>query len=329
MLHNNIPSVIQVKPLFKSVLWGGERIAQFKGMPPQGDTVGESWELSPMPGNESVIVGSPFNGMTLNELLSMHGPEILGQRVTERFGDKFPLLIKFIDSADDLSIQVHPDDMLAGKRHNSLGKTEMWLVLKPTERASLYAGFNQKLTADSYRRAVADGTVTDKLNRFETHPGDVFMLPAGRVHSIGRGNFLVEIQEASDITYRIYDFDRRDQDGNPRQLHVEESVDAIDFNDTAVSAGRADFASTTPQTLATCHFFTTKLVNLAEPTVLDLPTGQSFTVVIAIEGDTDLCDARGNRYPLKQGTTVLIPACVRNITAHPQSGISHILTVEV
>lgn len=327
--QTDIPDVIRFKPYFKNVLWGGDRIAGFKNLPPQGDRVGESWELSPMAGHESVIDGGPFDGRTLNDMVGVYGPAILGERVTARFGNSFPLLVKFIDSADDLSIQVHPDDFLAARRHSSLGKTEMWLILKPASHGYLYAGFSKKLDAESYRRAIAENTIVSCLNRIDTVPGDVFMLPPGRVHSIGRGNFLVEIQQASDITYRIYDFDRRGEDGQPRELHIEESVDAVDFNDLDVHARKADYDATTPFVLATCQYFTAKLVNLTAPVSLELATGQSFTVIIAVEGDSVLTDAAGNPHPLAQGTTVLIPARVSEMHAAPAGPLSRLVTVEV
>ena len=196
--------IFRFEPIFKSVLWGGKRIAEFKGIASQGDHVGESWELSPMPGHESVVADGLFKGETLPQLLASHGKEIMGEKLYERYGDKFPLLIKFIDSTQDLSIQVHPDDALAGKRHDSLGKTEMWYSVLPTSTAYLYAGFSQDMNPEKFRRMVADSTIVDALKKYYTKPGDVFFLPAGRVHAIGEGNFVLEIQEASDITYRIY-----------------------------------------------------------------------------------------------------------------------------
>lgn len=225
--------ILKFDPIFKSVIWGGKRIAEFKGLPSQGDHIGESWELSPMEGHESVVSQGTFKGATLPSLIANHGNEIMGERLMKKYDGKFPLLIKLIDSSDDLSVQVHPDDELAAKRHNSLGKTEMWYSIAPAEGAYLYAGFSKHIDAAEFRRQVAENEIIPSLHKYFTHPGDIFFLPAGRVHSIGRGNFVLEIQEASDITYRIYDYDRRDAQGNPRQLHVEESVDAIDFDDTA------------------------------------------------------------------------------------------------
>ncbi|WP_290391676.1 type I phosphomannose isomerase catalytic subunit, partial [Paramuribaculum intestinale] len=196
--------------------------------------IGESWEISAVPGHVSVVDRGPLAGQSLTELIDTYGADLVGRHIYERYGSAFPLLIKLIDAKAYLSVQVHPDDDLAARRHNgSLGKTEMWYSILPAEGAYLYAGFSRRLDADSFRSAVADNSIIDSLRRHDTRPGDVFFLPAGRIHSIGRGNFVLEIQEASDITYRIYDYDRRDAQGNPRQLHIEESVGAIDFNDIA------------------------------------------------------------------------------------------------
>ena len=191
----NFP-ILTFEPQFKSVIWGGDRIARFKGLPSQGDTVGESWELSCVPGHESVIAAGPFKGQPFNEVLAAHTDEIMGERLAERYGTEFPLLIKLIDSADDLSVQVHPDDTLARKRHNCPGKTEMWISVDPAEGAYLYSGFNREITPDEFRRRIADNTLTEVLGKYNPAKGDVFFLPAGRVHSIGKGNFVLEIQQA-------------------------------------------------------------------------------------------------------------------------------------
>ena len=197
-------------------------------------------ELSGVPGHESIVADGPYKGDSLRDLLASNGKEILGERLSARYATEFPLLIKFIDSADDLSVQVHPDDALAAKRHRCPGKTEMWISVDPAPDAYLYAGLTSHITPDEYRARIAGNTIIDVLGKFYPAKGDVFFLPAGRVHSIGKGNFVLEIQETSDITYRIYDFDRRDAQGNPRQLHVEESVEAVDFNDTGSAAPTLD-----------------------------------------------------------------------------------------
>lgn len=325
MQTSNLP-ILKFTPIFKSVIWGGKRIAEFKGIPSQGDHVGESWELSPMKGNESVVEDGPFKGATLPELMASHGEEIMGERLSAKYGSHFPLLVKFIDSTDDLSIQVHPDDELAGKRHNSLGKTEMWYSVNPAEGAYLYAGFKEKITPEEFRAKVADNTIVDVLGKYYPARGDVFFLPAGRVHSIGRGNFVLEIQEASDITYRIYDYDRRDAQGNPRQLHIEESVDAIDYDDTDMTVGHASPNGSEELILEKCPFFTTTLIDVTGEKRLDLAARDSFSIVIAAQGNATLVDNEGRKTTLPQGTTVLVPASMPYIDIVAEDGPCEIVT---
>lgn len=305
--------ILKFDPVFKSVLWGGTRIADFKGIPSQGDHIGESWELSPMPGHESVVSDGPFKGQTLPQLLDSHGKEIMGEKLYERFGGKFPLLIKFIDSTSDLSIQVHPDDALAAKRHNSLGKTEMWYSVLPSPTAYLFAGFSEKMNPEKFRRMVAESTIVDALARYDTKPGDVFFLPAGRVHAIGQGNFVLEIQEASDITYRIYDYNRRDAEGNLRQLHVEESVDAINYDDVAQEVKNVTAAPGHEAMVEDCGYFTTTLVNVDGEYSLPLAERDSFTILIATAGSLTVEAPDGAVTPLPQGQTLLVPASMPEV----------------
>ena len=321
--------ILKFTPIFKSVLWGGKRIAQFKNMPPQGDHVGESWELSPMKGNESVVSEGPMKGRTLPELMISDGEEIMGKRLYANYGDKFPLLIKFIDSTDDLSIQVHPDDELAAKRHNSLGKTEMWFSVLPAEGAYLYAGFKKQITPEQFRAMVADNTIVDVLGKFYPKRGDMFFLPAGRVHSIGRGNFVPEIQEASDITYRIYDYDRRDAQGNPRQLHIEESVDSITYNDTEMTVDHFEPKAGEEIVMESCPFFTTTLMEIEGTTTLKLAERDSFSVVISTRGNAVLTAPDGSKTILNQGETVLVPASMESLDITASGDSCEIVTTYI
>ena len=321
--------ILKFTPIFKSVLWGGKRIAQFKNMPPQGDQVGESWELSPMKGNESVVSEGPMKGRTLPELMISDGEEIMGKRLYANYGDKFPLLIKFIDSTDDLSIQVHPDDELAAKRHNSLGKTEMWFSVLPAEGAYLYAGFKKQITPEQFRAMVADNTIVDVLGKFYPKRGDMFFLPAGRVHSIGRGNFVLEIQEASDITYRIYDYDRRDAQGNPRQLHIEESVDSITYNDTEMTVDHFEPKAGEEIVMESCPFFTTTLMEIEGTTTLKLAERDSFSVVISTRGNAVLTAPDGSKTILNQGETVLVPASMESLDITASGDSCEIVTTYI
>lgn len=307
--------ILTFAPQFKSVIWGGRRIAEFKGIPPQGDTIGESWELSGVPGHESVADSGPYRGDNLRELLEGHADEIMGDRLTRRYGAEFPLLIKLIDSADDLSVQVHPDDALAARRHGCPGKTEMWISVDPAPGAYLYAGLKCGLTPDDYRRRISDNTIIDCLGKFYPRKGDVFFLPAGRVHSIGKGNFVLEIQETSDITYRIYDFDRRDAQGNPRQLHVEESVEAVDFADTGSAAPvMIPDDTNTECVIADCDHFTTTAINLDGSMELPLAARDSFTILVTVDGEAEITAPDGTVTPLPKGHTALVPASMPAVT---------------
>ena len=306
--------ILKFDPIFKSVIWGGKRIAEFKGLPSQGDHIGESWELSPMEGHESVVSQGTFKGATLPSLIANHGNEIMGERLMKKYDGKFPLLIKLIDSSDDLSVQVHPDDELAAKRHNSLGKTEMWYSIAPAEGAYLYAGFSKHIDAAEFRRQVAENEIIPSLHKYFTHPGDIFFLPAGRVHSIGRGNFVLEIQEASDITYRIYDYDRRDAQGNPRQLHVEESVDAIDFDDTADLPAENELGVVGElRPLAESSYFKTEIARVDGTMTIDLAARNSFTILVATAGELTVKNADGE-ISLRQGETALVAASTPSLT---------------
>lgn len=306
--------ILKFDPIFKSVIWGGTRIASFKGIASQGEHIGESWELSALPGHESVVSQGHLKGATLPSLLVNHGNEIMGERLMKRYNGQFPLLIKLIDSSDDLSVQVHPNDALASRRHNSPGKTEMWYSIAPAEGAYLYSGFNRKLTPEEFSRQVADNEIIDSLNKYYTRPGDVFFLPAGRVHSIGRGNLVLEIQEASDITYRIYDYDRRDADGNPRELHIDESVDAIDFSDTVPLPPTNEPGKTGQfSLLAECSYFRTEVARIDGVMDVALAARDSFTVLVATDGDLTVSDGHGE-ISLRQGETALVPASTSSIT---------------
>lgn len=316
--------ILTFTPQFKSVIWGGKRIASFKGLPSQGDTIGESWELSGVPGHESVVDAGEYRGSDLRSLLEHHGNEILGERLHARYGNEFPLLVKLIDSADDLSVQVHPDDRLAAARHGCPGKTEMWVSVDPAPDAYLYAGFNTPITPEKYRDSIADNTIIDYLGKYYPRKGDVFFLPAGRVHSIGKGNFVLEIQETSDITYRIYDYDRRDAQGNPRQLHVEESMEAVDFADSESAAPTSiPEAVNTENVIADCDHFTTTAIDVDGSYDLELTDRDSFSIIACIDGSVTLTDPEGNTTELPAGRTALIPADMPSVKI---SGKARIVT---
>ncbi|MDE5624527.1 MAG: class I mannose-6-phosphate isomerase [Alistipes sp.] len=308
-------------PILKSPLWGGEKIAPYKRMQTDRPQIGESWELSGVEGDVSVVAEGPDAGKTLTQLIDRDRERLLGQRNYQRFGREFPLLIKFIDARQDLSIQVHPDDRLAWERHRSKGKTEMWYVVAADEGAHLRSGFARQVTPAEYEKSVADDTITELLSDHEVRPGDVFFLPAGRIHSIGAGSFIAEIQQTSNITYRIYDFNRRDAQGNLRELHTELAKEAIDYTVAADYRTRYEAAKDRPVELVACPYFTTTLYDLTRPCEIDLAATDSFLVVICIEGSGTLTDDQGNTLPVRQGETVLVPASVRSVSVEPEQGI--------
>ena len=309
---------LKFQPLLKSVVWGGDKIVPYKGIESTAKNVGESWELSAVSGNESVVANGEFAGRNIVELIKEYKSDLLGAKVYAESGDTFPILVKFIDARDDLSIQVHPDDDLATVRHNgSKGKTEMWYVVKADEGAHLMSGMSQQITPEEYVRRIEDNTITDVLCDYKVSAGDVFFLPAGRIHSIGRGCFIAEIQQTSDITYRIYDFGRLGLDGKPRELHVEQSKDAVDYS--VLDDYKTSYAPELNKavSLVECNYFKTHLLDLTETVEVPVKANDSFMIVICLEGEGTLTDSNGYTLNLKQGETVLVPAVTDQITFTP------------
>lgn len=308
-------------PQFKQVLWGGDRILPFKHMQSTLKGVGESWELSGVKNSLSVVAGGPYDGLTLPALMEKMQETLMGSRYAT-FGGTFPLLIKFIDANQDLSLQVHPNDALAMKRCGSLGKTEMWYVVDAREGATLCSGFAREVPKEDYEAWVHSAHVMEAVAHHPLHKGDVFFLPAGRVHSIGAGAFIAEIQQTSDITYRLYDFGRVDaKSGKPRQLHIEEAREAIDFT------VEKDYL--TPYTpcknhavpLVKCNKFTTSLLHLDAPYTADYRTLDSFVIYMCIEGACLLADDEGEKTVMASGETVLVPAAVKQVVIEPQKSV--------
>ena len=221
---------LKFKPILKQTIWGGDKIVPFKHLDSDMQQVGESWELSGVKGNVSTVDGGEFDGQSLNDLVVRFKDKLVGRENYMRFGDEFPLLIKFIDARRDLSIQVHPTDEIAKRQGKERGKTEMWYIMKSDDNASLRAGLKKKITPEEYKAMVADDTICDAISEYKVKEGDCFFLPAGRIHSIGTGCFLAEIQQTSDVTYRIYDFKRKDANGNYRELHTELAAESINYD---------------------------------------------------------------------------------------------------
>lgn len=307
------------EPLLKEIIWGGSDITPYKGITPAQSGIGESWEVSHVDDNFSVVANGSLQGKNLDELINTYGARLTGKKVMERFGHRFPLLIKFIDAKQNLSIQVHPNDELAKKRHNSLGKTEMWYVVKAAPGASLLCGFSQPIDKEEYVRRIADDTIMDVLQEYPVKEGDVFFLPAGRVHAICAGCFVAEIQQTSNITYRIYDYKRKDANGKERQLHTEESIDAIDF--TYIPDVRTQYTPKQNEEveLVDSPYFTTNLLELDQAKTFDLASRDSFVIYMCLKGSVMLTDNNGNKQQIRQGQTVLIPAEISTITLTPET----------
>ncbi|WP_300728641.1 type I phosphomannose isomerase catalytic subunit [uncultured Bacteroides sp.] len=310
---------LKFKPILKSTIWGGEKIIPFKHLTCQQEQVGESWEISDVPGDESVVANGSDAGKNLTDMMNEYKEALVGKENYERFNGKFPLLIKFIDAQADLSIQVHPNDELAMKRHNSMGKTEMWYVIdNGNGKAHLRSGLSKQITPDQYAQMIADNTICDALTDYAVQPGDVFFLPAGRIHSIGAGCFIAEIQQTSNITYRIYDFNRKDKNGNTRELHTELSKDAIDY--TVEKDYRTQYTpkKDEPVELVSCPYFTTSVYDLTERMDMDYSELDSFVIFIGMEGSCKITDDAGNEVTLAAGESILFPATTQGLTVIPE-----------
>ncbi len=320
-------NLYKFEPLLKHTLWGGNRLATFKHLNTYLDSIGESWEVSDVEGSVSIVAEGPDKGKSLAELVHELKGDLVGQKNYKRYGNEFPLLAKFIDARQDLSIQVHPNDEVARRHGYSHGKTEMWYCLESEKREDptpdpsskergeppmLYCGLKQEITPEEYARRVADDTITEVLARYEVHDGDMFFIPAGRIHSIGAGCLVAEIQQTSDVTYRIYDFGRRDKDGNLRQLHTREAAESIDY--TVLPNYRTLYRplKNARCAIARCPHFATAVYDLDRPTLLDYHWLDSFVILMGLKGSATLT-ADGQLTTLRAGETVLVPATVKEI----------------
>ena len=305
--------IYKFNSILKPVLWGGNKIVTFKHLPAADEPIGESWELSAYPGRESVVSNGEDSGLTLHELLERYGADLVGEDVYRRYGDSFPLLIKVIDAHRDLSVQVHPDDEMAMRLHGCQGKTEMWYILHADDGAVIRSGFKQTITRDEYDRRLADGTLLDVINAVPSRLGDVFFIPAGQIHTIGGGNLLVEIQQSSDITYRVWDYGRRDADGKLRQLHVKEAREALDF--VARDGQIHDFPCIGDgvKRLVKCREFEVNRLDLVDSCTLEWRHPHSFIALFCVRGDADLHVEGMPRQSIHQGELALLPAIVDKV----------------
>jgi len=311
---------LKFQTIYKDKIWGGQKIKtylhkDFGNLP----NCGETWEISGVKSDVSVVADGPLKGERLDQLLEEYKDDLVGEKVYAHFGNIFPLLIKFIDANEDLSIQVHPNDELAKKRHNSFGKTEMWYVVEADPGSTLIAGFNKELTEQEYLDKFNSGHLTDILNKEDVKSGDVFFLPAGRVHTIGNGLLIAEIQQTSDITYRIYDFDRVDDKGNKRELHVEEALAAIDYKHYPEYKTSYHPKENETVKLVSCPYFTTNLMDFTKSTEKDYSGLDSFVIYVCLEGDFSI-SCNGGTYPVKMGDCILLPKTIEKVGLETLSG---------
>ncbi|HAH22709.1 MAG TPA: mannose-6-phosphate isomerase [Prolixibacteraceae bacterium] len=320
---------LKFTPIYKDKIWGGNKIKtvlnkDFGDLP----NCGESWELSGVEGNTSVVSNGYLAGNSIEELIEVYMGDVVGDQVFEDFGIEFPLLIKFIDANDDLSIQVHPDDELSKERHNAFGKTEMWYVLQADKGSKLQSGFNQQVDQEQYLEKLENNELTEILNFEEVSAGDVYFIPAGRVHAIGKGILLAEIQQTSDITYRIYDYDRRDDNGNPRELHTDLALDAIDF--TIFPEYKSKYSPKTNESveLVKCKYFTTNVLEINRAVEKDYNLLDSFVIYICLEGSVQIETESGSE-DIEQGETILIPAFIESVRLIPATPSVKLLEVYI
>lgn len=320
---------LKFQPILKDKIWGGSKLKtvlnkDFSPLP----NAGESWEISGVEGDISVVSNGKLAGNDLEELIEVYMGDLVGDKVYDQFGMEFPLLIKFIDANDVLSIQVHPDDELSKERHNAFGKTEMWYVIEADKGSELIVGFNQEVDKEKYVAKLEEGKLEEILNNEPVQKGSCFFIPAGRVHAIGKGILLAEIQQTSDVTYRMYDWNRTDDQGNPRELHTELAVDAIDYS--FEKKYRTDYETETNKTkeLVRCPYFTTNTLEFDKQIEKDYSQLDSFVIYMCLDGDFTIESEDGITTEVAKGETVLIPAALENVILFPK-GKTEILEVYI
>jgi mannose-6-phosphate isomerase len=310
---------LKFKPILKEMIWGGTRLRTVLNKKDATDKCGESWEISDVPGNSSIVANGFLSGNSLNELIEIYMGDLVGDKIFEKYGLLFPLLIKFIDANDKLSVQVHPDDKMAMEEHQSYGKTEMWYIIQAEPDSNLIIGFNRAMDKETYLKYLENRRLEEILNYEKANAGDVFFIPAGRVHAIGSGLLLAEIQQTSDITYRIYDWNRVDSSGKPRQLHTDLALKAIDFS--PVKQPKTPYVSALNKAvnIAKCQYFTTNIIEFNHTIEKDYGQLDSFVIYLCVEGSFTIECFDIEPVEVNFGETVLIPAEINNLYLKPHN----------
>ncbi len=307
-----INQLLRFEPILKEKIWGGNKLKTLLGKNTDKNNIGESWEISDVDNNNSVVSNGKLKGKTLRSLLEVHKQKLVGNHVYEKFENEFPLLIKFIDAKEVLSIQLHPNDGISKKQHNSLGKTEMWYVVQADKKSNIIIGFKNDSNKEKYLKHLSNKTLLNILNVDEVKRGDVYFVPPGRVHAIGSGLLIAEIQQTSDITYRIYDWDRKDIDGKYRELHTEKALEAIDFKAKKSYKRSYIKKENTASEVVSCPHFTTNTLSLKGELNIDFKTKDSFVIYMCVKGIV-IFNYENQIEEIKMGETILIPACIKEI----------------
>ncbi|MCF6365895.1 MAG: class I mannose-6-phosphate isomerase [Bacteroidales bacterium] len=299
---------LKFKPIFKEKVWGGNRLQTVLNKNITSGKTGESWEISGLRNNVSVVSEGKYSGKSIQELIDKHKSNFLGKKIYEKFGNVFPLLIKFIDAFDDLSVQVHPDDKFAEQQHNETGKNEMWYILDTMPNSELILGVKKTVTKDEYIKITKEKIFSDLLNSVTVNAGDAFYIPAGRIHAIMKGVLLAEIQQSSDLTYRIYDWDRKGLSGKYRDLHNELAAEVVELQakkNYFLEYKKNDaFAQ-----LTSCEQFTVNRLKLLTPQIKNYSSKGSFVVLMCVSGTLSVIH-KNIKYFIRKGETILIPAII-------------------
>ena len=307
-----ISSLYKFDYYLKNVIWGGDKISEYKNITLPGNDIGECWEISGIKEHESSVIGGDDSGLLLSQLIDKYGEKLVGKDVYNEFGNEFPILIKILDTRDKLSFQVHPGEEMAMLRHNCHGKTEMWYVVDAEPNAQIHAGFNRDITFDEYKAMIADGSLIDVVNCFHTKVGEIFLIEPGTVHAIGAGNLLIEVQQTSDITYRIFDYNRRDKNGKQRELHISQACDAINYAaDPNIQLAPKEISGDT-ELFVNCRCFNVKKTDITGSKTLDFSARDCFTILMSIDAEFTI-SAGGQTETLARGHAILVAAFVNTV----------------